>query len=394
MRVDVVDPSAFTPPYDDALCAALARAGASVRLITSRFAYGEVPAPEGYGVRWAFYRRARGAPGSRRRRIGKLLTHGPDMGRYRRAAVADGVDVVHFQWLAVPWLDVRLLPQRPLVLTAHDLLPREPRPGQAAAQSRLFDRVDAIVVHSRYGRSQLVDRLGVAPEKVHVIHHGAFVPALGPGAAPAPGPGAGAAAGAGAGAGDAPPALPPELAAGGGSDGPVVLFFGLLRPYKGLDTLLAAWREVTGAQLWIVGRPMMDLSALRAAAPGSVRWVTRFVSDAEAAAVMARADVVVLPYARTERFDQSGVLAGALGAGRAIVATDIGGFSELAGDGLGALSLVPPQDPAALAAALAALVTDPSARARLGSAALAAARGPYSWDAAARATMALYARLL
>ncbi len=49
-------------------------------------------------------------------------------------------DVVHFQWLAMPWLDVGLLPDGPLVLTAHDLLPREPKPGQARAQLRLLQR--------------------------------------------------------------------------------------------------------------------------------------------------------------------------------------------------------------------------------------------------------------
>ena len=42
MRVDVVDPPAFTRPYDHALCTALARAGADVRLVTSPFAYGDV----------------------------------------------------------------------------------------------------------------------------------------------------------------------------------------------------------------------------------------------------------------------------------------------------------------------------------------------------------------
>ena len=50
MRVDVVDPSAYTPPYDRSRSAALARAGVDVRLVTSRFAYGEVPAAEGYEV--------------------------------------------------------------------------------------------------------------------------------------------------------------------------------------------------------------------------------------------------------------------------------------------------------------------------------------------------------
>ena len=50
MKVQLVDPSAFTPPYDRALAAALARAGAEVELLTTRFLYGPVPSPEGYRV--------------------------------------------------------------------------------------------------------------------------------------------------------------------------------------------------------------------------------------------------------------------------------------------------------------------------------------------------------
>ncbi len=70
MKVQLVDPSAFTPPYDRALAAALARAGAEVELLTSRFLYGPVPEAEGYRVEERFYRRsararARGAGAAR-----------------------------------------------------------------------------------------------------------------------------------------------------------------------------------------------------------------------------------------------------------------------------------------------------------------------------------------
>ncbi len=370
MRVQLVDPPAFTPPYDHALASALAHAGAEVELITSRFAYGAVPEPDGYVRRELFYRRAVGAAGSRTRRLSKLAAHVPDMLRYRGTA-ADA-DVVHFQWLTAPVLDVALLPRRPLVLTAHDLLPREPRRGQLAAQRRLLERVDAVIVHSQYGRGQLVNGLGLDGDRVHVIHHGAFTHAV-----------------------DGPRApLPGEVSSDVGATGrPVVLFAGLLRPYKGLDTLLAAWRWVTGAELWIAGRPMMDVAPLRALGGDGVRWVPRFVSDGELAALLERADVVVLPYARTQRFDQSGVLATALAFGKALVVTDVGGFSEVAA--AGAARLVAPDDPQALGAALSELVSDPAQRERLGAAAWAAARpgGAFSWDAAAQATLALYGRV-
>ncbi|HEX6229242.1 MAG TPA: glycosyl transferase family 1, partial [Solirubrobacterales bacterium] len=58
IHVQMVDPSAFTPPYDRALAAALARAGAEVDLLTSRFLYGPVPEPDGYRVEERFYRRS------------------------------------------------------------------------------------------------------------------------------------------------------------------------------------------------------------------------------------------------------------------------------------------------------------------------------------------------
>jgi glycosyltransferase involved in cell wall biosynthesis len=366
MRVQVVDPSAFTPPYDHALCAALARAGADVELITSRFAYGSVAAPDGYALREHFYRHARGAAGGRLRSLTKLAEHVPDMLRYRQ--VARAADVVHFQWLDVQWLDRLLLPRRPLVLTAHDLLPREPRLGQVGAQRRLYDAVDALVVHSEYGREQLVAELGLDPRKVHVIHHGAFEHL----------------------ARLSPQPLSPELER---VDGPVVLFFGLLRPSKGIDVLLEAWREVPArAELWIVGRPRMDIAALRAGAPPGVRFISRYVSDAELASFFRRAEIVVLPYTRTERFDQSGVLATALAFATPTVLSDVGGFGEVAATGAG--SVVAPGDSAALAAALAELLGDQDRRTRMAQAAGAAAAGPYSWDEAARRTLALYEQVV
>jgi glycosyltransferase involved in cell wall biosynthesis len=366
MRVHLVDPSAFTLPYDHALATALAGAGADVELFTSRFAYGDAPAPDGYAVHELFYRHARGAAGSRARLAAKLVEHVPDMRRYR--GVAQAADVVHFQWLAVQAIDRYLLPRRPTVLTAHDLLPREPRPGQARFQRRLYDAVDAVVVHSGYGRDQLVSGLGVDAAKVRVIPHGAFkhltlqrkeLP------------------------------LPEEL---GAVREPVVLFFGLLRPYKGIETLLDAWRGIDGAELWIVGRPRMPLEPLRARAPANVRFVSRYVSDAELPAFFRRADIVVLPYSRTERFDQSGVLATALAFGKPSVLSDVGGFGEVAATG--AARLVPPGDAAALHGALAGLLGDAQEREGLAWGALAAATGPYSWQEAARQTLALYQELV
>jgi glycosyltransferase involved in cell wall biosynthesis len=362
LRVDVVDPSAYTPPYDHALCTALARAGAEVRLQTSRFAYAAAPAPDGYERVERFYRRGGGAAGSRRRFAAKIAQHVPDMARYALAA-APRADIVHFQWLTIQPLDVHLLPRAaPLVITAHDVLPREPRRGQLAAQRRLYERVDAVVVHSDHGRERLVDALNIDPAKVHVIEHGAFQHLTDvPGARP----------------------LPAELAA---VTTPVVLFFGLLRPYKGVDVLLDAWRELEpDAELWIVGMPRMDIAELRARAPASVRWVPRFVADDELAAFFERAELVVLPY---REIDQSGVLFTALAFGSPLLLSDVGGFGEVAAQG--AAALVGSGDAAALAVALGRLLGDGDARAELARNARLAARTRYSWDEIARRHLDLY----
>lgn len=362
VRIDVVDPAAYTPPYDHALCAALARAGAEVRLQTGRFAYGEVPPADGFARVERFHRLEAGAPGSRVRTLTRAAQHPVDMLRYRRAA--RDADVVHFQWLAMQPVDVHLLPRRPRVLTAHDVLPREPRPGQLAAQRRLYERMDAVVVHSEHGRGRLVGELGIDPGRVHVIPHGVL---------------------------DAltrvPASMPPELADADPAV-PVVLCFGLLRPYKGIDVLLRAWEGISGAELWIVGMPRMDVAPLRAGAPAGVRWVTRFVSDAEAAAVFARASLAVLPY---REIDQSGVLYTALGFGLPMVLSDVGGFGEVAAHG--AAALVPAGDPTALHDELVRLLGDPAAREALAAGARAAAAGPYAWDPIARATLGVYERI-
>jgi glycosyltransferase involved in cell wall biosynthesis len=384
MRVHVVDPSAYTPPYDHALCAALAAAGAEVELYTSRFTYGEVPVPEGYVRREHFYRLAhragsRGADtasGPRPRALGalKLLEHGPDMLRYRRAARA--AQIVHFEWLSVQPLDLRLLPPRrggrALVITAHDILPREPRRGQLRAQRRLYDRFDAIVVHSEHGRRRLTDELGLDGRRVHVIRHGVLTPR---GASPN-----------GAMGGAPPHALPAGF---GEVEGPVALFFGLLRPYKGLDVLLEAWQDVPEGELWIVGMPRMDTSALHAAARSRVRFLERFVSEAELGALLARASLAVLPY---REIDASGAAFTAIGAGLPLLLSDAGGFPEIAASGCA--RTVPAEDAGALGEALRELLGDSRKRGEMAERARAAAAGPYAWEGIGASTLSLYETLL
>jgi glycosyltransferase involved in cell wall biosynthesis len=367
MRVQIVDPAAYTPPYDHALSGALARAGAEVELITARFPYGPVPREQCYEVIEHFYRRgSRPGIGPRRRRLLRAAEHIPDMRRYRR--VADRADVVHIQWLPIPGLDRHLLPpKRPRVFTMHWRLPEA---GSRIGRSltKLLAKMDAVVVHSEHGSARLQADFGVPADRLRVIPHGAFdyltrqedeVP------------------------------LPAELQA---VEGPVILAFGLIRPYKGTDVLLEAFSRVDRGELWIVGMPRMPMDELRRLAdraPGRVRFVDRFIPDPEIPAFMRRADLVVLPYRKIE---QSGVLYTALAFGRPLVLSSVGGFTEIGERG--AARLVPPEDPDALAEAIKELIADRDTAAALAAAAEREASTVSSWDRIAESTMALYRELL
>jgi glycosyltransferase involved in cell wall biosynthesis len=355
MRVQLIDPSADVLPYDHALAAALARRGTQVELVRSAFVHGPAPAPDGYEVSESFYRQATwfGAGRPRLRRALKAVEHVPGMLGVRRRSRA--ADLQHWQWLWLEALSTRLLPRcRPQVLTMHNVIRRE-RSGR-----RLAERMDATIVHTRHG----AELLGGGP-RVHVVPHGAFEHLT---RQPDERP------------------LPPELAA---VEGPVVLCFGVVRPYKGVDVLVDAFRSVRGAELWVVGRPLgLSLDALRA--PSSVRFVPRYVSDAELPAFFRRADLLVLPH-RT--VDVSGVLFAGLAFGKPMVLSDVGGFRELVEEH-GAGRLVAPGDPDALGEAIGELLADPAERERLAERARAAAAGPYSWDGVAERTMGVYEEVL
>ena len=366
MRVTVVDPPAYTPPYDHALCAALAGRGLDVELVTSHFRYGGVPQPQGYRRTEGFYRVRPGSAAA------KAVQHPLDMSRlaWRLRRAPSGV--VHFQWLPIPALDrllVRAFP-RPVVLTAHDVLPREARPGGGAGSRPLLRAVDAVVVHSDAGRSRLVAEAGVDPARIHVIPHGAFGHLTAP-------------------ASVTPPALD-------GLDGRrVVLFFGLVRPYKGVDLLVEAFAATPDdATLLVVGMPRTPIEPLerRARELGiaeRVRFVPRFVPDDELPSYFRRADVVALPY---REIDQSGVLFTALAFGSPLLLSAVGGFPEIAARG--AAQLVEPGNVESLRAGLIELLSDDSRRRAMGEAALRLAHGEHSWDAVAEATERLYRQLL
>jgi glycosyltransferase involved in cell wall biosynthesis len=348
VRVLLADPPAFTPPYDHELAAALARAGAEVELVTSRFRFGEAPPADGYRRRELFYPvTSRVFARSRLRIPFKAAEHPLGLAALHRL----DADVLHMQWLPAPELDARLFrPHLPSVFTAHDLLPRRTA-HKTALWRKLFARFDRVVVHSENGRDALAS-LGVAEEKLRVIPHPVF------------------------------PSDPPRA-----DDGRTVLAFGMIRPYKGLGDAIEAVRRAGDARLLVAGQALEPLEPYRVVAAGvDLEWRLGYFARDEATRIYGEATVAIFPY--KPELDQSGALLQALGAGIPAIAYDVGGIAEPIRR-YGAGRVVSPGDVAALALAVRELLSDPEQleQARAGAR---RARAELTWDAAAKAHLAVY----
>lgn len=165
-----------------------------------------------------------------------------------------------------------------------------------------------------------------------------------------------------------------------------LLFFGFIRPYKGVDVLLEAMRIADDplVSLTVVGEAWEGGDDIRArAAAVGAEVVMEYVSDAQAAEYFARADAVVLPYLSAAG---SGVVAAAYHYGKPVIASRVGGLVDVVDERTGVL--VEPGDPAALAQAISALTRDRAAA--LADGARAFARDN-TWDGLARAIVAEFA---
>ncbi|HEX4704690.1 MAG TPA: glycosyltransferase, partial [Pseudonocardiaceae bacterium] len=133
-----------------------------------------------------------------------------------------------------------------------------------------------------------------------------------------------------------------------------LLFFGTIRPYKGLEHLIAAFDQLPADyRLTVVGETWEGWTApleLIARSPhrDRITLVNRYVSDDEVTGFFARADAVVLPYVRSSA---SGPLHIAMSNGLPVVVTAVGGLAEAVADYEGAIT-VPPADVPALTDAL------------------------------------------
>ncbi|OWK31930.1 glycosyltransferase family 4 protein [Sphingomonas mucosissima] len=240
-------------------------------------------------------------------------------------------------------------------VTVHDPVPHAGRDSRVAARLarlRRFTRarVDRLFLHGQacvdqYQRDYL---RSVRPDRrVRLTEHGILLPP------PEPRP------------------SPPAFRA---------LMFGRMEAYKGLDTLAAALERLSDdgrdIEIEIAGLgPEMDRLEARLRPLPGVTATNMFVPAVSLIDRISAASCVVLPY---KEASQSGVLAAAFAGGRFVIASNVGGLVDLVDHGSNGL-LVPPDDPAALAAALTQAATDPALRERLSEGAARTAARRLDW---------------
>ena len=384
----VLDPSGFTLPYDFLLLRGLGRSLERVTFLTRRPRQRPAehyPELDNVEIVTSFYPLAEGL----RKRIDKAAVYGPvkvvehffGLRAAARLATREAVDVVHLQWLVLPQLDRRFVRRLqasgiPVIHTVHDTKPFHGSPTAAVQVNGWLETLqcfDALIVHTTQSRNALRE-LGVEGDRIHVIPHG-IIP-LGDGPPPAP--------------------VPRQF----GEDDPVtLLFFGLIKPYKGVDVLLEAFAKISpefrrGVRLKIAGNPIEvheDLTDVvaRLGIQDQVDLDLRFVPDNEVPALVAGADVLVFPY---HRIDASGIFMSILPYGKPIVASNVGLFQEYVNSGTDGL-LPAPGDVDELALALTTLLSDRARLTAMTASAAGRARSVPDWDEIGAQTAELYARL-
>jgi glycosyltransferase involved in cell wall biosynthesis len=154
-----------------------------------------------------------------------------------------------------------------------------------------------------------------------------------------------------------------------GENEKILLFFGFIREYKGLKTLIAAMPKIklslSECKLMVVGdyrssqskteyTELMEQTGCRE----DILLVDGYVPDNEVEKYFAACDLVVLPY---DSATQSAIAQIAYGFEKPVVATDVGGLGEVVIDGRTGY-LVPPKDPDKLASAVARFFAEDKGR--------------------------------
>lgn len=323
--------------------------------------------------------------GSRIKKLGGYVHYLFRLFRHLRKRSSETDTVAHFQFFRRERLEsfyllfLRLAGIR-LVYTAHNILPHESSRIDRFLKYIVYKSSHGIIVHSDFIKRALLDAFRLAPEKVHVVPHGNFDHYL--------------------------PESPlsrkdarEELGLEPGDQ--VLLFFGYIRAYKGLDLLLEAFDIAASKnkrlKLVIAGMPhTKDLEKSsrayieRSEAKDRIIFHARFIPHEAIKYYFVGADLVVLPY---KHIYHSGIIHLAYSYGKAVLATNVGDFSEtIVQDKSG--YVVPENTPQFFAEYLLKLAENESGLEEMGQFARNLSTSKYSWMDIGRKTVDVYKSVL
>jgi glycosyltransferase involved in cell wall biosynthesis len=346
----ILDPCCFSPFYDFNLVYYLAELGWPILWVASDFTFETLPSRRRFPANLFFFSRfpAKYLFSIKQindhdwlRRPVKMALYPLEMVRFNIYLKSLQPGILHVQWAHLPCLDRTLWTRWKrmgwkLVYTAHDPLPLKgttPHPFFAIRRN-LLKHADAILVHSEKGQQQLI-QIGLNPDKIHRIHLGPTLMT------------------------DMEP-VNQEVAQhelGLPDNSLTLLFFGFIKPYKGLDVLLKSMPAIQAGYpescLIVAGKltePFSRYEKLVKSLPSRpfIHWNLEFIPSNRIPLYFCAADVVVTPY---HQGSSSSVIDLAHYFGKPVVTTNVGGLPEQIRPEYGDL-LVPPDSPDLLAEAV------------------------------------------
>ena len=360
--------------YSLLLCDQLYKSGIDVTLVTTKDR--EINIPVSLPIlRWVPSKNPKIS------RLKKALGYVVYLARLCLCAIRGQFDVFHFQFFrferieSVLMVFLKMTGVR-LVHTAHNVFPHERKSGDHFVKAMIYRSSTQILVHSETVKRRLAQAFGISVKKISVIPHGNFDVYR------------------------ARVAISKSSACncfGLKPENPVVLFFGFIREYKGLDILLEAfdiaYRQNPLLRLLIAGqcqtRQMEDNYKNRIRSMVSREGIVfhpGFVAHEKISTYFMAVDWVALPY---RHIDHSGLIHLAYAYGKPVIATDVMGLSDMiAEDGTGYLA--PVNDPGKLAEIIIHAVSDPAVRDQMGARGEHLSKTKYTWANAVNLTRQVY----
>lgn len=288
--------------------------------------------------------------------------------------------IVHIQWWTyvlapvyiVILLIVKWIRNKIVVITVHNVKPHEGGFIKNLANKLVFLFGDHFIVHADKNKKTFTNSYGISSEKISIVPHGILLPDV-----PITGISKNEA----------------RIELGLPKNAKVILFFGIIREYKGLDILLSAFailrQKIPEAYLVIAGMPWENWDKYqmyidRYRLENSIKKNLYFIPENEIELYFKSTDLVALPYTHFDA--QSGVAAMALPFGRSIIVTNNGGLVQLVKD---KRVVTKPKDKKDLAEKMMLVLNNPNLQEKLEEDSLALSR-EFSWDAIANKTKAIY----